>query len=77
MAKKSTGKDHFLLNSFDSPFPPQYMSVQVVEQVTDHFLLNYGGFILLLIPDFQLRGLGTCWTAALTIGDRGKEGLIN
>lgn len=69
MAKKSTGKDHFLLNSLDSPFPPQYMSVQVVEQVIGHFPLNYGDFILLLIPVFQIRGLGT-WT----IRDQGKEG---
>lgn len=60
MAKKITGNYNFLLSSLDSPLPLRNMCVQVVEQVSDHFPLNYEDFILLLIPLFQLRGLGTC-----------------
>lgn len=43
--------------------------------VADNFPLEYGGFILLFIPVFQLRALGTRTTAGLTVKDRGKEPL--
>lgn len=39
--------------------------------ITDHFPCDYGGFILLPVPVFPLRGLGTWKTAGGTI----KEGI--
>lgn len=44
--------------------------------VTDHFLLDYGGFILLPIRVFQLWGLGAQSSTPVAVKDRRKEGII-
>jgi len=49
------------------------VNVQVAQQVVNCFLLDYGRFILLSIPDFQHWGLNTVGITGLTVKDRGEE----
>ncbi|KAK4814538.1 hypothetical protein QYF61_022257 [Mycteria americana] len=51
----------------DPTRPHRLVSIRVVQQVATCFLLDYGGFILLSVPAFLLRGLKTLGITGLTI----------